>query len=51
METTRKLLYGIPLMLFLLASLAGCNTTAGFGEDVEEAGGFIEEEAEEAENY
>jgi len=51
MEITRKLIYGIPLALFLMASLSGCNTTAGFGEDVEEAGGFIEEEAEEAENY
>lgn len=31
--------------------LAGCNTIAGIGEDVEAAGGAVEEEAEEKKGY
>ncbi|SDL42859.1 entericidin A [Modicisalibacter muralis] len=32
--------------LFLLVSLAGCNTMEGFGQDVEKVGSEIEEAAE-----
>jgi len=42
------------LLVFLLASvgfLAGCNTVAGVGEDVEAAGDAIEDKAEEKKNY
>ena len=40
----------IPLMLLVSFGLvlAGCNTTQGFGEDVESAGEEIQEEAEDA---
>ncbi|WP_148862727.1 entericidin A/B family lipoprotein [Marinobacter fonticola] len=34
------------LVLFLGGSLAGCNTMEGVGEDVEQAGENMEEEAE-----
>lgn len=34
------------LTLLMAMGLAGCNTMAGMGEDVEEAGESIEEEAE-----
>jgi predicted small secreted protein len=37
------------LLTFLMgAGLAGCNTMEGLGQDVEEAGEAIEQEAEEA---
>jgi predicted small secreted protein len=32
--------------LLLLTASVGCNTIAGMGEDIESAGGAIEEEAE-----
>jgi len=35
------------LALGLAAGAAGCNTTAGVGEDLEAAGSALEEEAEE----
>lgn len=34
------------LSLVLAAGVAGCNTIEGAGEDIEQAGGAIEEEAE-----
>jgi predicted small secreted protein len=34
----------------LAIGLGGCNTTQGFGEDVEEAGNAIEDAADEAED-
>lgn len=39
-----------PATLLLLFALSACNTTQGFGEDVEAAGDAIEETAEEAED-
>ncbi|NJC88688.1 MAG: entericidin A/B family lipoprotein [Desulfuromonas sp.] len=33
------------LLIVTLVILAGCNTTAGFGRDVEKAGNWIEEKA------
>lgn len=41
----------LPLMLLLslgMFALAGCETTEGFGRDLQSAGGALEEEAEEA---
>lgn len=46
----RKLLISAALALFSLG-IAGCNTTAGFGEDVEAAGEAIEGKAEEKKGY
>ena len=45
-----KLVRILYLMLLFLAALAaaGCNTTEGFGEDVEATGDAIEEAAEDA---
>lgn len=46
-----------PLMLLIAVAgitslgLAGCNTTAGIGEDVEAAGSAIEKEAEKRKSY
>jgi predicted small secreted protein len=40
----------IALILAVLA-LAGCNTTAGMGEDLEAAGSAIDREATEAKGY
>lgn len=42
-----KILYLMLLMLVALAA-AGCNTTKGFGQDVEATGEAIEETAEDA---
>ena len=39
-------LRALMLTLLMALGLAGCNTIAGMGEDVEEAGESIEEEAE-----
>jgi predicted small secreted protein len=48
----RMKLWSLLLTVLLLGavapSLGGCNTTEGFGEDVERAGEEIQEEAEEA---
>ena len=44
MRTNRKLL--AVLMLAMMGSLAGCNTIAGVGEDIESAGDSIEDTAE-----
>ena len=48
----------IPILLLTLLTLAsaavglsGCNTIAGMGEDVEAAGGALENEAEEKKGY
>lgn len=38
--------FAVWLLLGLTLLLAGCNTMAGIGEDLEEAGEKIEEEAE-----
>ena len=42
----------LPFLAALLAltALAGCNTTAGFGRDVEETGEFITEGAQDVAN-
>jgi predicted small secreted protein len=48
---TRMKLWPLLTVLLLGAaapSLGGCNTTEGFGEDVERAGEEIQEEADEA---
>ena len=45
-NTTKFALRSLFLILVLGGSLAGCNTMAGFGEDVEQAGESMEEEAE-----
>ena len=37
-----------PLLLLIAMGLAACETTAGLGRDVEDAGEFITEEAQEA---
>lgn len=42
-----KILYLMLLMLIALAA-AGCNTTEGFGQDVEATGEAIEDTAEDA---
>jgi predicted small secreted protein len=46
-ETLVKILYVMLLMLVALAA-AACNTTRGFGQDVEATGEAIEETAEDA---
>lgn len=35
----------------LVLALGGCNTVAGLGEDVEAAGGAVEQKAEEEKGY
>jgi len=45
MKSTRYAL----LMLLLFSALSGCNTTRGIGQDLEAAGGAIENAAEETE--
>lgn len=39
------------VMTLAMGSLGGCNTMAGVGEDVEEAGGAIEQGAEQNKPY
>mgnify|MGYP006282404501 FL=1 len=39
----------LTLTLLALLALAGCETAQGFGQDVEETGAFIQDEAEEVE--
>lgn len=46
MRNTKKLIAVLFLALFSSASLTACNTMAGLGEDIEEAGEEIEECAE-----
>ena len=46
MRNYKRLTAVLFLALFSSASLTACNTMAGFGEDVEEAGDQIEECAE-----
>lgn len=46
MRDYKRLTAMLFLALFASASLAGCNTMAGLGEDIEEAGDQIEECAE-----
>ena len=43
----RKLASHLFLLLIAGGLLAGCNTMEGLGEDIEEAGDSLEEEAEE----
>ena len=38
------------MVLILAGGLAGCNTTSGVGQDIEAAGGAIEDAAEDAKN-
>jgi predicted small secreted protein len=40
-----------PFALAVVAVLAGCNTTAGLGQDLEAAGEAIEDEAKEQKRY
>lgn len=44
--TIRKLAF-LSILAFTFASVAGCNTVRGAGEDIEEAGEEIQEEANE----
>ena len=46
MRNTKRLIAVLFLALFSSASLTACNTMAGLGEDIEEAGDQIEECAE-----
>lgn len=49
--TTMKpwvLLFGVLLLGGVGATLSGCNTSEGFGKDVESVGEDIQDEAEEA---
>lgn len=46
MRSYKRLIAVLFLALFSSASLTACNTMAGFGEDIEEAGDQIEECAE-----
>ena len=39
----------LTLTCLALLALAGCETAGGFGQDVENTGGFIQQEAEEVE--
>ncbi len=39
----------LTLTILALLALAGCETTQGFGQDVEETGEFIQQGAEEVE--
>lgn len=39
------------LLLFMLPLVSGCNTTEGFGQDVEALGDNIEDEAAENKTY
>lgn len=45
-HTLKLALRSFFLVLAIAGGLAGCNTMAGFGEDVEQAGESVEEEAE-----
>lgn len=42
----KRLSFLILLSLFSMGALTACNTMAGLGEDVEQAGDSIEDEAE-----
>ena len=46
MRNHKRLIIGLFLAMFASAALTGCNTMAGLGEDIEEAGDQIEECAE-----
>ena len=46
MRSTKRLIALMFLALFATGSLTACNTMAGLGEDIEEAGDQIEECAE-----
>ena len=46
MRNYKRLIAVLFLALFSSASLTACNTMAGLGEDVEEVGDSIEDEAE-----
>ena len=46
MRNPKKLVTMLMLVLMSCGSLAACNTMAGLGEDIEEAGDEIEECAE-----
>jgi predicted small secreted protein len=46
MISMKRLTFLILLSLFSVGSLTACNTMAGLGEDVQKAGGALEEEAE-----
>ncbi len=41
-----KLPYAIAVAIAAMFALSACNTTAGFGQDVENTGEYIEEKAE-----
>jgi len=45
LRTTHSALVPLLLFAFFGLALAGCNTTQGFGEDLESAGEAIQEEA------
>lgn len=49
-DTSRLLAISWLVGTFMAFGLSGCNTTQGFGEDVEAAGDAIEDAAEEAED-
>ena len=47
----RKAVILLGAALFLPVAVAGCNTVAGLGADVEAAGDAIEDKAEESKKY
>lgn len=45
MSTVTRALQVTALLLFMLAGASGCNTMAGMGQDVQDAGEALEESA------
>lgn len=50
MNTTKRLTVLLLLAMFSMGSLSACHTMAGVGEDIEEAGDSLEDEAEDCED-
>ena len=50
-EKSKTTLIALAVAMLLSSGLAGCNTTAGFGQDVEAAGDAIEDKAQKEKGY
>ncbi len=46
-KAARRLAYGVVTVVLAMGLTTGCHTAEGFGQDLEDAGEAIEEEAEE----